>query len=130
MKKNYLLTFIALLVMHLSIGQSDLYQDSPPDFIDADRFSVEAVSDSDPDQQKEIDGFKMYPNPVTNGLLTITSNRNLTKNIRIYNVLGKEVMRTTLTTTNTLNVSTLVPGVYLLKVTEANSQSIRKLVIK
>lgn len=128
MRKNYLLTIIALVVMQSSFGRTDLYQDnSPPDIGNKDRFDVEA--NPDPDQEKEIEGFKMYPNPVTNGFLTITSKRNLTKQIRIYNVLGKEVLRTTLTSTS-LNVSNLVPGVYVLKVTEDKHTMTSKLVIR
>lgn len=128
MRNNYLLTFIALLVTQLSVGQTDFYQDSPPDKVNKDRFAVEAAVPGD-DQEKEIEGFKMYPNPVTNGFLTITSTRNQQKNVRIYDVLGKEVMKTNMTS-NTLNVSNLVPGVYLLKVVEGEQSTTRKLVIR
>ncbi len=128
MKKNYLLTIIALLVVQLSLGRSHFYQDnSPPDTFNAER--AKAITISNSDQEKEIEGFKMYPNPVTNGFVTITSKRNLTKQIRVYDVLGNEVLGTTLTS-NSLNVSSLVPGIYLLKVTEKDQSTTRKLVIR
>lgn len=77
----------------------------------------------------EIEGFKMFPNPVTNGQVTIITRRNLTKDIIIFDVLGKEVLKTSINN-NTLSVSSLNTGVYILKVTEDGKTSTRKLVIR
>jgi len=126
MRNNYLLTFTALLVMQLSVGQIDFFQDISPPVKKSPKISH--ISDKE-NQGKEIEDFKMYPNPVTNGFVNITSKKNLSKEIRIYDVLANEVLRSTMSSTS-LNVSSLDPGVYLLKATEGNTTSTRKLVVR
>lgn len=56
--------------------------------------------------QNDIEGFSLYPNPVFNGKITITTAKNLTKIVAIYDVLGKEVLNKTLEET-ILDVSAL-----------------------
>ena len=79
--------------------------------------------------QNSIEGLSIYPNPVTNGTLFITSNANASKNIVIYDVLGKQVLNTT-TDTTSINVAGLNAGVYIVKVTEEGKSATRKLVIR
>ncbi|WP_461532724.1 T9SS type A sorting domain-containing protein [Sinomicrobium sp.] len=79
--------------------------------------------------QKDIEELRLYPNPVTEGMVAIHTQKNLPKEISIYDVLGKEVLRTRISG-RTLNVSALNAGIYIIKVTEINSTSTRKLVIK
>jgi Secretion system C-terminal sorting domain len=71
----------------------------------------------------------MYPNPVSNGKLYITSDSGADKTVAIYDILGKQVMATALTN-DVVNVSTLNAGVYIVKVTEAGNTATRKLVIR
>lgn len=78
--------------------------------------------------QNEIADFNVHPNPVTNGVLYINTAANVEKKVAIYDVLGKQVLGTT--TENTVNVSALKAGVYILSVTEAGKTSTTKLVIK
>lgn len=78
--------------------------------------------------QNEITGLDVYPNPVTNGVLYINTTANLEKEVAIFDLLGKQVLNTT--TDNTVNVSALKSGVYMLSVTEAGKTSTSKLVIK
>ena len=128
MKNNYLLTIFALVVMQLSMGWTVLNKDSgPPDQTTGDISPI--TSTKTVSEEKEIEGFKMYPNPVTNGTVTITSAKNLEKQIKILDILGNEVLSTTLIS-NPLNLSSLVPGVYFIKVSEKGDTTIRKLVIK
>ncbi|MFY0483845.1 T9SS type A sorting domain-containing protein [Flavobacterium sp. PLA-1-15] len=75
-----------------------------------------------------IEGLKIYPNPVTNGTLYINTTANASKEVVIYDVLGKQVVKTT--TENAVNVSKLNAGVYIVKVTEEGNTATRKLVIK
>ncbi len=77
----------------------------------------------------EIRGFKMYPNPVVNGKLFIISFNKATKRILIYNILGKQIVATTIRGAE-LNVSRLDAGIYILKVFENGKTATRKLVIK
>jgi type IX secretion system substrate protein len=80
-------------------------------------------------QKFEIAGLKVYPNPVTNGNLFITSDTNNTKQVTVYDVLGKQVVKTTVTN-QPVNVSALNSGVYIVKITEDGKTATRKLVIK
>jgi len=75
------------------------------------------------------DIFSVYPNPVTNGYVTISSPSNGEKNIAVYDILGKQVMNTTITS-DRLNVSQLNSGVYMLNISENGISSTKKLVIK
>lgn len=77
----------------------------------------------------DIDGFKLYPNPVTNGKVYIITTEKAPKKILIFDVLGTQVMETTLLREE-LNVSELDAGVYVLRVFEKNKIATRKLIIK
>ncbi len=79
----------------------------------------------------DIKGFSAYPNPVINHTVSITSNSSDTKTIVLYNVLGKEVFNQKVNgLTNTIDVSKIQSGIYILKVTQGDSISTRKLVIQ
>ncbi len=77
----------------------------------------------------DIDGFKLYPNPATNGKVFIITADRAPKKIMIFDVLGTQVMQTTLLREE-LNVSELDAGVYVLRVYEKNKIATRKLIIK
>ena len=75
-----------------------------------------------------LNGFKMYPNPVTRNKLFFNINEKAT--INIYNVLGKLVQSEAIENVNSsINVSKLPKGMYLLKLYTQN-QSISKKFIK
>ncbi len=76
-----------------------------------------------------IDGFKLYPNPVTNGKVFISTIENAPKKILIFDVLGTKVLETTLFGKE-LNLSDLDAGVYVLRVFEREKVVTRKLIIK
>ncbi|GLB48506.1 T9SS type A sorting domain-containing protein [Neptunitalea lumnitzerae] len=73
--------------------------------------------------------FKVYPNPVTNGTLHISSTVATDMNVQIYDLLGKQVVNKTVTN-NTVNVSALQRGVYILQITQGAASTTQKLVIK
>ncbi|MEM1259152.1 MAG: T9SS type A sorting domain-containing protein [Bacteroidota bacterium] len=77
----------------------------------------------------EVKGFKMYPNPAYGDEVYITTELNGTKEIQVFDVFGDVVLKDNITT-NTLNISRLVPGVYVLQVTEEKRTMTRKLVVK
>lgn len=79
--------------------------------------------------QNTIAGLNMYPNPVTNGNLYITSNSSQAKSVAIYDVLGKQVVNTK-TNNNAVSVANLKRGVYIVKVTEDEKTATRKLIIE
>ena len=77
----------------------------------------------------DIDGFKLYPNPATNGKVYISTTANAPKKILIFDVLGTQVLQTTILGTE-LDLSKLDAGVYLLRVIENNKVATRKLILK
>ncbi|MEN8703226.1 MAG: T9SS type A sorting domain-containing protein [Polaribacter sp.] len=79
----------------------------------------------------EIDGFALYPNPVTNNNLTITSNSAEVKNVSIFNVLGKNVLSRSVSGNKAeINTGSLSSGIYIIKVQEGLNTATSKLVIK
>jgi hypothetical protein len=76
-----------------------------------------------------IEGLSLYPNPVTNGKVYITSKNDLEKEILVFDVLGKKVIQTHLASRE-LNVADLAPGVYIIKISEENASATRKLIIR
>jgi len=77
----------------------------------------------------DIEGFKLYPNPVTQGKVFIETKENGPKRILVFDVLGTQVLETTLLGKE-LNLSTLVKGMYILRVFESNKVATRKLIVK
>lgn len=80
-------------------------------------------------QNFDIAGLKVYPNPVTAGNLFVTSDSNDAKQVTIFDVLGKPVVKTTVTN-QPINVAALSSGVYMVKISEAGKTATRKLVIR
>ena len=79
--------------------------------------------------EKPITGLAIYPNPVTGSKVFITSDKNQSKEIEVYNVLGKMVLSARLIGKE-LDVSELTPGIYIVKIREGNTQATRKLVVR
>ncbi|MDF0707252.1 T9SS type A sorting domain-containing protein [Flagellimonas okinawensis] len=77
----------------------------------------------------DIDGFKLYPNPVTQGKVYIETAQNAPKKILVFDVLGTQVLQTTIIGRE-LNLSELDKGVYILRVFENNKVATRKLIVK
>ena len=59
----------------------------------------------------------------------ITTQKNKVKDITVYDVFGEVVLRDRIKN-NSLDISRLVPGVYVLQVTENEHTMNRKLVVK
>jgi hypothetical protein len=93
-----------------------------------DNFSL-TINDPLSVKQNSIAGLNIYPNPVSNGTLYITSNSSEAKSVAVYDVLGKQVLNTK-TSSNAVNVSNLTGGVYFVKVTEDGKTDTKKLIIQ
>ena len=110
MPKHYfqiIAVFICLLVSTVGFSQS---------------FETNTANES-------IKGLNLYPNPVSNGKLYITTSRNLSKAIEIFDVLGKKLYNTELVGTS-LDISRLNVGVYIIKITENGNTVTRKFAVK
>ena len=97
-------------------------------------FSVSLSAQENKQQPKtqetaSIEGLSLYPNPVSNGKVYITSKNDLDKEIIIFDVLGKKVLQTTLSSRE-LNVSNLTSGVYIIKINENDASATRKLIVR
>jgi len=81
--------------------------------------------------ERTIDGFTTYPNPVTNGYLNIKTSNSDEKEIFIYSVLGKEVFARKFSgNTKQFDISSIHTGVYIMKVIEGDKVVTKKLVVK
>ncbi|WP_339839847.1 T9SS type A sorting domain-containing protein, partial [uncultured Flavobacterium sp.] len=76
-----------------------------------------------------IAGLSLYPNPVSGNVLNISSTANSAMNVAIFDILGKQVINTKVNN-NTVNISSLHAGVYIVKVTEDGKTATRKLVVR
>ncbi len=90
-------------------------------------FFTSVTSAQDVKQQGENLGF--YPNPVSTGKIFITSKSSIDKEVVVFDVLGKKVLQATLSSKE-LNISTLSPGVYIIKIREGEATATRKLIVK
>ena len=79
-------------------------------------------------QEPTIEGLSIYPNPVNSGKIYITTKSSLDKKVEIFNVLGKKVLETVITSKE-VNVSNLSAGVYIIKIKEGDATATRKLII-
>ncbi len=79
-------------------------------------------------QESTIEGLSFYPNPVSNGKIYITSKSSADKLVTIFDVLGKKVLSQL--TSKELNVASLSPGVYIIKIEEGDSSATRKLIVR
>ncbi len=94
--------------------------------------SAQETSIKDTPQNKEISeilDFKLFPNPVSNNTVYITTKDNAKKDIVVYNIFGEIVLKQKLLNKQ-LDITKLVSGMYLMQVTENNKTITRKLVVK
>ena len=71
---------------------------------------------------------KMYPNPA-NGVVNFSSASNEAIGVTVYDLLGKQVMEAQ-NVQSQLNISSLNPGMYFVKMTQGTSSATKKLVVK
>ncbi len=113
MKKNYLYS-ILLMVFFCSLSLK----------------AQESKQLQNPNAPSVIEGLNLYPNPVNTGKVTISTKNDGDKEIIIFDLLGKQVLQTRLSSREQLNVSNLFPGVYIIKINEDNATATRKLIIR
>ncbi|MCA1965626.1 MAG: T9SS type A sorting domain-containing protein [Flavobacterium sp.] len=111
MKKKYFYIFIFMFLFSVSLMAQE------------NKFTVATKT-----QEPTIEGLAIYPNPVNSGKIYITTKSSLDKKVEIFNVLGKKVLETIITTKE-VNVSNLAAGVYIIKIKEGEATATRKLII-
>lgn len=80
-------------------------------------------------ETNEIDGFAIFPNPVKDGRVFIISTSNALKDVRIFDVSGKQVISLS-TESREINVSGLQNGTYVIRVEQEGKTSVQKLIIQ
>ncbi len=73
--------------------------------------------------------FNIYPNPTNTGFVTIKTISNEKVSVTVFDILGKKVISQTLNN-NTLNVSDLNSGIYIVKLTQNGASTTKKLVVE
>ncbi len=74
-------------------------------------------------------GMELFPNPATNEV-SINWTKGGNGNIELFDVSGKLVLTTEITSGNKLNLSGLTKGVYLLKLSNQDQSAFKKLIIE
>jgi hypothetical protein len=77
-----------------------------------------------------IEGFAIYPNPVSNGEFSIRTNGGVSKSVQIFDMLGKQVYSKQVQANENVRISNLNSGIYILKVQEEGRLATRKLVVQ
>lgn len=78
-------------------------------------------------KDNNIEGLNIYPNPA-NDLVNVVSSSLSNKDVVITNLLGKTVLRANVS--QTVNISSLSAGVYMMQITQDGKSATRKLVVK
>ena len=81
------------------------------------------------DQVIDSPSFTIYPNPVNGGTILIEGGENDDIDINIFNSNGIEVLNIPYLNSNTVDVTHLTPGVYVVRIISDRSYSIQKLLI-
>lgn len=79
--------------------------------------------------QQNENQFALYPNPASNGFVNIASKVAGSKEVSVFDVLGKQVVKTTLFGER-LDISKLYSGVYIVKIVQGKASTTQKLVVK
>jgi plastocyanin len=70
-----------------------------------------------------LDNIRIYPNPASSKI-NFDMNNNEQLNVKIYNLLGKEVLNSSIDeTNNSISVATLSKGMYIAKITTTDGKS-------
>lgn len=73
--------------------------------------------------------FNIFPNPARDFVNILSDGGYMTYEVVVYNQLGEQVLRTSLTN-NLLNVSSLKPGIYILELSKDEALTRNKLIIR
>jgi hypothetical protein len=93
------------------------------------RHSSDLTSNPLSSKDFEIDGFNVYPNPSSLGYVNLSSKSNSKMDVTIFDILGKQVVNNKVIN-NRLDVSNLKAGIYIMKASQDDATTTKKLVIK
>lgn len=79
--------------------------------------------------ENNLSNLTIFPNPTNTGFINIMTSNSELINAIVFDILGKQVIKSNVEN-NQLNVSGLNAGVYILKLTQNNASTTKKLVIQ
>jgi len=77
----------------------------------------------------QIENFRFSPNPTSLGYVNISSRSQTAMKVNVFDVLGKQVINATVAN-NRLDVSSLNTGIYIMRVSQDDATTTKKLVIQ
>ena len=80
-------------------------------------------------QNALINMFKVYPNPSNTGFVNIKSNQMGAVQVQVFDMLGKQMIDTTVVN-ESLEVSSLKAGIYIVKLTQNDRTTTKKLILQ
>jgi hypothetical protein len=80
-------------------------------------------------QEFELDSIKIFPNPSKTNFVTITSSVHEDIDVEVFDMFGKHIL-TQKVKYNILDISDLNSGIYLLKISQKEKTTIKKLMVK
>lgn len=92
-------------------------------------FIVTSATFAQQEKSMEIEGLKIYPNPVTQGKVFIESTETGPKKIILFDVFGTPIMEAVLKTKE-LQLPRIKAGIYVIRIFTEEQTSTRKLIIK
>jgi hypothetical protein len=78
----------------------------------------------------DTNNIKIYPNPVTNDVITIRHQLGNQVQLYIYSINGKRLMTKKIAKNETLDVSDLSTGIYFVNLINDSQQITQKIIIK
>ncbi|MDV6169405.1 T9SS type A sorting domain-containing protein [Flavobacterium sp. DG1-102-2] len=79
--------------------------------------------------KEPIEGLSIYPNPAKDRIYITTAKPAMSKDVEIFDMLGKRIMQATLNGKE-LSITNLNRGVYIIKIKEGDASATRKLVVE
>jgi len=130
MHKNTL--FLIFFLGSICLGQiAWAHVDMPKTTTQGYVFDAGVKTDGGGDEQQKSTSnpFSIYPNPATDGYVNIVSKTKGPKDIFIFDILGKEILSTTIDN-NKLDISSLRSGIFILKIIQGKHTITTKLIVK
>lgn len=106
-------------------GKVQYYSSSDPDFAPVLNLAY-GQAPSAIKETTDANEFSIYPNP-TNGLLNIERGSELITHLEVSNMLGQVVLQPQMQQ-NTINISTLPSGIYMLNITTKSGKTSQRIV--
>lgn len=80
-------------------------------------------------EETSYQAISIYPNP-TNGIVTITNQENMVSDVTVTNLEGRQILKTSMDATKTLNLTNNASGVYLITVSNKNGSFTKRISLK